>query len=108
MGEFRHCAEYLKRNNRVDDYLKVAERLVFLDPSDIDLTRELAIEWLGVQEADLSIDILATADEVLLTSSTRDLHPVVRMDERTWPAAGPLGREMQALFAARAATEIDP
>lgn len=72
------------------------------------ITRELAIEWLGVQEADLPIDVLATADEVLLASSTRDLHPVVRMDERTWPAAGPLGREIQALFAARAAADIDP
>jgi pilus assembly protein FimV len=42
IAEFRRAAEYLKRNNRVDDYLKVAERLVFLNPQDLGLAREVA------------------------------------------------------------------
>ncbi|MFN7131096.1 MAG: tetratricopeptide repeat protein, partial [Myxococcales bacterium] len=50
VAEFRHCAEYLKRNNRIDDYVKVAERLVFLDPSDLELTRELAGIYLAKQD----------------------------------------------------------
>lgn len=72
------------------------------------ITRELALEWFGVREVDLPMDALASADEVLLASSTRDLHPVVRLDDRTWPQAGPVGRELQAAFATRAATDIDP
>ncbi|MGI5862990.1 MAG: tetratricopeptide repeat protein [Myxococcales bacterium] len=50
IAEFQHAAEYLKRNNRVDDYIKVAERLVFLDPGNIDLTRELAAIYLAKQD----------------------------------------------------------
>lgn len=50
VAEFRHCADYLKRNSRIDDYVKVAERLVFLDPSDIELTRELAGIYLAKQD----------------------------------------------------------
>jgi tetratricopeptide (TPR) repeat protein len=48
--EFRRAAEYLKRNNRVDDYVKVSERLVFLDPGDLALTRELAGIYLAKQD----------------------------------------------------------
>jgi tetratricopeptide (TPR) repeat protein len=50
IAEFQHAAEYLKRNNRVDDYIKVAERLVFLDPGNIELTRELASIYLAKQD----------------------------------------------------------
>ncbi len=42
VAEFKRAAEYLKRNNRVDDYLKVAERLVYLNPQDLVLAREIA------------------------------------------------------------------
>ncbi len=44
--EFRRAAEYLKRNSRIDDYLRVAERLVTLDPNDLPLSRELAAQYL--------------------------------------------------------------
>ena len=54
------------------------------------------------------MDVLTVADEVLLTSSTRNVHPVVRLDDRVWDAAGPVGRELQAAFDARAAADIDP
>ena len=72
------------------------------------ITRELAVEWFDVVEADLPLDVLTAADEVLLTSSTRDLHPVVRLDDRTWTEPGPVARELQAAFVARAAVDIDP
>ncbi len=54
--EFRRAAEYLKRNSRLDDYLRVAERLVALDPSDFQLSRELAGQYLqkGDQKRALS------------------------------------------------------
>jgi tetratricopeptide (TPR) repeat protein len=40
--EFHRAGEILKRQNRIDDYIKVAERLVYHDPSRIDVIKELA------------------------------------------------------------------
>lgn len=72
------------------------------------ITRELALEWFDVAEEALPFEVLQQADEVLLTSSTRDVHPVVRMDDRRWAAAGPVGQELRAAFAARGAADLDP
>jgi pilus assembly protein FimV len=41
-AEFARAAEHLKRANRIDDYLRVAERLSAMDPNDLALARELA------------------------------------------------------------------
>ena len=46
LQEFRRAAEYLKRNSRLDDYLRVAERISTLDPDDLQLARELASQYL--------------------------------------------------------------
>ncbi len=72
------------------------------------ITRELAILWFDVAEETLPYEVLASADEVLITSSTRDIHPVVRVDDRTWDGAGPVGAALRAAFAERAALDIDP
>ena|GEM_PF-546488 len=40
--EFRSATEYLKEQERIDDYIRVAERLIYFDPSAIDVTREVA------------------------------------------------------------------
>lgn len=50
VSEFTKAASYLKRNNRIDDYIKVAERLVFLDPNNVELARELAQIYLAKQD----------------------------------------------------------
>jgi tetratricopeptide (TPR) repeat protein len=44
---FRRAADYLKKQNRADEYLKVAERLAALSPDDLALTRELANIYLA-------------------------------------------------------------
>ena len=44
---FRRAAEYLKRHNRADEYLKVAERIAALSPGELGLTRELANIYLA-------------------------------------------------------------
>ncbi|ABS24909.1 tetratricopeptide repeat protein [Anaeromyxobacter sp. Fw109-5] len=44
---FRRAADYLKRNGRADEYLRVAERIAVLTPDDHALTRELAHVYLG-------------------------------------------------------------
>jgi tetratricopeptide (TPR) repeat protein len=43
----RRAADYLKRQNRADEYLKVAERIAALEPEDVGLTRELANIYLA-------------------------------------------------------------
>jgi tetratricopeptide (TPR) repeat protein len=42
LDHFRRAADYLKKHNRADEYLKVAERIAALAPDDAALTRELA------------------------------------------------------------------
>ncbi|HEX8706409.1 MAG TPA: hypothetical protein VF815_46675, partial [Myxococcaceae bacterium] len=45
--EFRRAAEYLKRNSRTDDYMRVIERLSTLEPENIPLAKEVAGYYLG-------------------------------------------------------------
>jgi branched-chain amino acid aminotransferase len=47
------------------------------------VTRDLVIEWCGAKEQEMSLDVLEHADEIFLTSSTRDVHPVDRIAGRT-------------------------
>ncbi|MBT8494272.1 MAG: tetratricopeptide repeat protein, partial [Deltaproteobacteria bacterium] len=46
VAEFQHACDFLKRNNREDDYVKVAERLLWHAPERVDLARELAAMYL--------------------------------------------------------------
>jgi tetratricopeptide (TPR) repeat protein len=45
--EFKKAAEYLKRNNRMDDWFRVAERLSSLDPDNVALAKDLAQQYLS-------------------------------------------------------------
>jgi len=60
-----------------------------------------------IREAHLPLDVLSSADEVFITSSTRDVHPVVRVDDRAIEA-GPVTARLAATFGSRARVEIDP
>jgi branched-chain amino acid aminotransferase len=76
------------------------------------ITRELLLEWataggLTVVERSVAMGELARAKEVLLTSSTRDVQPVHRVDDRQLQP-GPVGAALGALFRARAADDLDP
>ncbi len=72
------------------------------------VTRELVIEWCGATEKSMTEDEVLNADEVFLTSSTRDIHLVTRWGQREWPTPGP--RTLQALntFRERAQQHNDP
>jgi branched-chain amino acid aminotransferase len=80
------------------------------------ISRGLLLEWavdagLAVREGDLPVDVLAHTNEVVLTSSIRDVQPAHAVDGRTLSepgAFGPLGARAVALFAARAAQDVDP
>ncbi len=75
------------------------------------ITRELVLEWAPavapVREADLPYEILFSADEVFITSSTRDVHPVDRVDDRE-VAVGPVTLDVASEFARRAGLDVDP
>lgn len=71
------------------------------------ITRELVLEWCDVRERDLDASILESADEIFLTSSTRDVHPVTRMDERELPI-GPMTMAIRETFRLRSSADLDP
>lgn len=72
------------------------------------ITRELVLEWFDVLERDLPFSALDDAQEVFLTSSTRDVHPVVRVDDRRWDAPGAVSLRLREVFIQRARECIDP
>jgi len=73
------------------------------------VTRALLLEWCDVVEASVPVGALAEADEVFLTSSTRDVHPVHAVDGRALPVApGPHTRRAAKIFAERSAENPDP
>lgn len=75
------------------------------------VTRELVLEWGAdvseVAESHLPYDVLRIADEVFITSSTRDVHPVTRIDERVLEP-GETTLRLHALFDERARAMVDP
>jgi branched-chain amino acid aminotransferase len=71
------------------------------------ITRELVLEWADVEEADIDAVALRTADEIFLTSSTRDVHPVTRVDDRDL-AVGPRTAAIRDTFRLRSSADLDP
>jgi tetratricopeptide (TPR) repeat protein len=49
--EFTKASEHYKKNNQIDDYIKMSERIVFLDPTRVDLQQALAAIYLSRGEA---------------------------------------------------------
>jgi branched-chain amino acid aminotransferase len=72
------------------------------------VTRALLLEWCDVVEADEPIDVLDEAEEVFLVSTTRDVQPVHRVDDRVLPAPGPVTAKLRETWSARAAESVDP
>lgn len=72
------------------------------------ITRDLLIKWGLASEAELSIDDLESADEVFLTSSTRDVHPVVKLGDRTWEDVGSETRYVSAQYIRNLSQNTDP
>ena len=77
------------------------------------ITRELVIEWgraagMQVREEALPLEVLQTADEVFITSSTKDVLPIHRIDARELPSERPVTAELQAVFRSNAERDADP
>jgi branched-chain amino acid aminotransferase len=72
------------------------------------ITRALLVEWCDVVEVDEPLDVLATAEEVFLASTTRDVQPVSLLDGRDLGEAGPLTRAATETWARREAEDVAP
>ena len=71
------------------------------------VTRELVLEWSDAREADLDLGVLQVADEIFLTSSTRDVHPVTRVDDREL-MAGAVTAAIREIFRLKSSADLDP
>jgi branched-chain amino acid aminotransferase len=71
------------------------------------ITRDLVLEWTDAEPAKLDADVLRQADEVFLTSSTRDVQAVVQIDDRSLPI-GPRTRQVREEFRRRSTADVDP
>jgi branched-chain amino acid aminotransferase len=72
------------------------------------VTRALLVEWYDVRQVDEPIEVLETADEVFLLSTTRDVQGVYRYGSRELDAPGPVTRELKSLWSRKQAENLDP
>src|SRR5205814_8463417 len=70
VAELRRAAEYLQRNGRTDDYLRVAERISHLDQADVALARELAEHFLSRGDSKRALSKL----QICFKANPRDLN----------------------------------
>ena len=77
------------------------------------VTRELVIAWcredgLKVHPEPLPMSVLQQAQEVFITSSTKDVMGVHAVDDRVVTAPGPVTAHAAAIFARRSRERLDP
>jgi len=71
------------------------------------VTRALVLETSEVEQADVSIEVFEQADEAFLTSSTRNVMPIARINDRVLQP-GPLSEAASQRLAALMAETTDP
>jgi branched-chain amino acid aminotransferase len=73
------------------------------------ITRGLVLEWCGADEQDVPISVLRHADEVFLTSATREVQPVHAVDARRLATVpGPMTARCMEIYARRSAENPEP
>src|SRR6478752_6072171 len=72
------------------------------------VTRALLLEWYDVREVDEPIEVLDSAAEIFLLSTTRNVQGLHRWNDRDLEAPGPITWELMELWAAREAEDVDP
>jgi tetratricopeptide (TPR) repeat protein len=77
VSEFRSAGEYLKGQGRLDQYVQVAERMVFFDPTLIDVIRELATVYLRRGDPKLALGKL----QICFKSDPRNLETLTLIAE---------------------------
>ena len=71
------------------------------------VTRQLVLHWTDATERPVGAAELAQVSEAFLTSSTRDIHPISRIDGRDLPSPGPHTRAAMAAWE-RGSARLDP
>ncbi|MDP4986380.1 MAG: aminotransferase class IV [Candidatus Nanopelagicales bacterium] len=71
------------------------------------ITRALVIKWFDVKEVDLPMSVLKDVDEAFLTSSTRDIQPISKIDDRVLNAPGPIASKMRKEFIEKLSQNYD-
>ncbi len=72
------------------------------------ISRELLLEWHGAREVDEPIEVVERAEEVFLVSTTRDVQPVHRWNDRELVVPGPVTSGCLKLWREREAAHTDP
>lgn len=73
------------------------------------ITRELVLEWVGGEEAEIPMPRLPEASEAFLTSTGRDVQPIRAVDGRVVGGVpGPVTAKAMRIFGERAAADLDP
>lgn len=73
------------------------------------ITRELVLEWYGGREEDVPMERLPEVTEAFLTSTGRDVQPILRIDDlEVSKEPGPVTVEAMKVFAERSAADLDP
>jgi branched-chain amino acid aminotransferase len=72
------------------------------------VTRNLVVEWCDVTERDISMEEFAEADEVFLTSTTRDVQSIHTVGNRVMPLATPVTDRVAAVWRTREPQDVDP
>jgi branched-chain amino acid aminotransferase len=72
------------------------------------ITRGLLLEWCQVTEVDEPVNVLPRAEEIFLASTTRDVQPVRRCDDRVLEAPGPVTAAAARTWKAGEVADIDP
>ena len=68
--EFGHACDYLRKHNRQDDFIKVAERLLWHKPENLELNRELATLYLQRGDSRRALQKLQTCFKATRATST--------------------------------------
>lgn len=72
------------------------------------ITRELVMEWYDVHERDLTMTELVEADEIFLTSTTRDVQSVKRLNGQSRGKKQPVTKAVLEEWVRREALDVDP
>lgn len=109
---FANTAGWLCEGTGTNVFVAFGDRLVTPPLSSgclAGVTRDLVLELGAAEEDDVAMDRLASADEVFVTSSTRDVHPVESVDGRALPTcAGPLTTAAAHALAGVETRTLDP
>jgi branched-chain amino acid aminotransferase len=72
------------------------------------ISRALLLEWYGGSEVDEPLDVLDSAEEIFLVSTTRNVQALERCDERDLPSPGPVTADCRRVWQERERKDLDP